>query len=173
MNIFDIIVFIVVFIGFVLGYKDGFIRKLIGLIGFALAIFLAIKFAFNFGITVEAITGIEIYLSEIIAGLLIFLGVIFIFSLLKRFIHPFDKVNNFVNQFVGGFVGSIQLLFFLSGVLIILNVFNTPSKESKENSLFYYKVYNIIPVTIDYLRRYQAKPKEIIKEYIRDKDTLQ
>ena len=73
----------------------------------------------------------------------------------------------------GGFVGSIQLLFFLSGVLIILNVFNTPSKESKENSLFYYKVYNIIPVTIDYLRRYQAKPKEIIKEYIRDKDTLQ
>jgi membrane protein required for colicin V production len=172
LNIFDIIIFVVVFIGFVLGYKDGLVRKLIGLIGIALAIYLAIKFAFTLGEIIESITGIEIYLSEIIAGILIFLVVIFIFSVLKRYIHPFDKVNNFINQFIGGFVGSVQLLFFLSGLFIILNVFNTPAKESKENSWFYYKVYNIIPLTIDFLSRYQAKPKEIIKEYIRDKDTL-
>lgn len=172
MNIFDIIIFVVVFIGFVLGYKDGFIRKLIGLIGIVLAIYLAIKFAFTLGEIIESVTGIEIYLSEIIAGILIFLAVILIFSVLKRFIHPFDKVNNFINQFIGGFVGSLQILFFLSGLFIILNVFNTPDKESKENSWFYHKVYNIIPVTIDFLSRYQAKPKEVIKEYIRDKDTL-
>lgn len=172
MNIFDIIIFVVVFIGFVLGYKDGFIRKLIGLIGIVLAIYLAIKFAFTLGEIIESVTGIEIYLSEIIAGILIFLAVILIFSVLKRFIHPFDKVNNFINQFIGGFVGSLQILFFLSGLFIILNVFNTPAKESKENSWFYHKVYNIIPVTIDFLSRYQAKPKEVIKEYIRDKDTL-
>lgn len=173
MNIFDIIILVIIFIGFVLGYKDGFIRKLIGLIGFILAVFLAVKFASWLGQIIESITGIEIYLSEIIGGVIIFLVIIFVFSILKRYIHPFDKVNNFVNQFVGGLVGTMQILFFVSAFLIILNIFNTPAKESRENSFLYYKIYNLIPVTIEYVSQYKAEPKEIIKEYIRDKDTLQ
>ena len=93
MSILDIIISAVILIGFVLGYKDGFVRKLVGLIGFILAVFVAIKFASSFGKIIESITGIEIYLSKIIAGIIIFLVVVFIFSVLKRYIHPFDKVN--------------------------------------------------------------------------------
>ena len=172
MSILDIIILVVVFIGFILGYKDGFVRKLIGLIGFILAVFVAIKFASSFGEIIESITGIEIYLSQIIAGIIIFLVIIFIFSILKRYIHPFDKVNNFVNQLVGGLVGAIQILFFISAFFIILNIFSVPSKQSKDNSFFYYKTYSLIPGTIEYISQYKAKPKEIIKDYIRDKDTL-
>lgn len=172
MNILDIILFILILIGFILGFKDGFVRKLIGLLGFALAIFLAIKFATDLGRLLESFTGIEIYLSEIIAGVIIFLVVIFVFSVVKRFVHPFDKVNNLVNQVTGGFIGGVQVLFFLSAFLIILNIFNTPDKESQNNSLLYGKVYNIIPATIEYLRKYEAEPKKIIKDYIRDRDTL-
>ncbi len=172
MSILDIIIIAIVLIGFVLGYKDGFVRKLIGLIGFVLAVFVAIRFASSFGKIIESITEIEIYLSEIIAGIIIFLFVIFIFSVLKRYIHPFDKVNSFVNQLVGGLVGAIQILFFISAFMIILNIFNVPSKKSKDNSFLYYKAYGIIPSTIEYIRQYKAKPKEIIKDYIRDKDTL-
>jgi len=172
LNILDLILFFFILIGFILGFKDGFVRKLIGLIGFTLAISLAITFAFNLGRLVESITGIEIYLSEIIAGIIIFLAVIFIFSIIKRFVHPFDKVNNLVNQVTGGFVGGIQILFFLSAFLIILNIFNTPDKESQNNSYLYDKVYNIIPATIELLSEYKAEPKKVIKDYIRDRDTL-
>ncbi len=172
MSILDIIILVIVFIGFILGYKDGFIRKLIGLIGFILAVFVAVKFASSFGKIIESITGIEIYLSQIMAGIIIFLVVIFIFAVLKRYIHPFDKVNNFVNQLIGGLIGAIQILFFISAFLIILNIFSVPSEKSKDNSLFYYKTYGVIPATIEYVKQYKAKPKEIIKDYIRDKDTL-
>jgi membrane protein required for colicin V production len=172
LSILDIIIIVIILIGFILGYKDGFVRKLIGLIGFVLAVFIAIKFAASFGQIIESITGIEIYLSEIIAGIIIFLVVVFIFSVLKRYIHPFDKVNNFLNQLVGGLVGAIQILFFVSAFLIILNIFNVPGKKSKDNSFLYYKIYGIIPATIEYVSQYKAKPKEIIKDYIRDKDTL-
>jgi membrane protein required for colicin V production len=172
LSILDLILIFFIVLGLILGFKDGFIRKLIGLIGFALAVFLAIRFAFNLGRIIESITGIEIYLSEIIAGILIFLVVILIFSIVKRFIHPFDKVNNFVNQITGAVVGGVQILFFMSAFLIILNVFNTPGTESRNNSVLYDKIYNIIPATIDYLSKYQAEPKKIIKEYIIDKDTL-
>jgi len=172
LSILDIILIFFVFTGFILGYKDGFVRKLIGLIGFVSAIFLAISFAFSLGKLIESITGIEIYLSEIIAGILIFLVTIFIFSVIKRFVHPFDKVNNIVNQLVGGFVGGVQILFFLSGFLIILNIFSAPGKQTRDNSLLYDRVYNIIPATIEYLSQYKAEPKKIIKNYIQDKDTL-
>lgn len=172
MSILDLILIFFIIVGFILGYKDGLIRKLIGLIGLAIAVFLAIMFAFKLGRVIESVTGIEIYLSEIIAGILIFLVVLLIFSVVKRFVHPFDKVNNIVNQIIGGIVGGIQILFFLSAFLIILNVFNTPGSESRNNSVLYDKVYNIIPATIDYLSKYEAKPKKVFKEYIMDKDTL-
>ncbi len=172
MSLLDIILIFFILIGFILGFKDGFVRKLIGLIGFALAVFLAIKFAFTFGEFIESFTGIEIYLSEIIGGILIFLVVIFIFSVIKRFVHPFDKVNNLVNQITGGFVGGIQILFVLSAFLIVLNIFNTPGKKLQDNSILYHKVYNIIPATIEFLGKYEARPKKIIKDYIRDRDTL-
>lgn len=172
MSFLDIIIILLFTFGFVLGYKDGFIRKLIGLFGFALAIFLAITYAINLGRMIESVTGIEIYLSEIIAGILIFIAVIIVFSLIKRFVHPFDKVNNLLNQLTGGFVGGIQVLFFLSAFFIILNIFSTPNRESRDNSLFYNKIYSIIPLTIEYLREYEAEPKKIIKDYIRDRDTI-
>lgn len=173
MSILDIIIVVVAFVGFVLGYKDGFVRKLIGLIGFGLAIYFSITLAFPFGRWIEAITGIEIYLSEIMAGIIIFLAITFLFAILKRFVHPFDRVNNFLNQLTGGIIGAIQILFFLSALFIILNIFQSPAKDTRSNSFFYGKVYNIIPATIDYLSDYAPQPKEVIKDYIRDKDTLQ
>ena len=173
MNLLDIIIILIALIGFILGYKDGFIRKLIGLIGFGLGIFLAVKFADSLGKILEKIFGIEFYLSEIIAGILIFLFIIFLSSVIKRVIHPFDKVNNLINQIIGGTVGAIQILFFVSALLFLMNIFNAPSKKIKESSLFYSAVYNIIPSTVDYLNNYTPKTKQIIKDYINEKDTTQ
>ncbi len=173
MNLLDIIIIVIALIGFILGYKDGFIRKLIGLIGFGLGIYLAVKFAGDLGKILEKIFGIEIYLSEIIAGILIFLFIIFLSSVIKRVIHPFDKVNNLINQIIGGTVGTIQILFFVSALLFLMNIFNAPAKKIKNSSLFYSKVYRIIPSTVDYLNNYTPKTKQIIKDYINEKDTTQ
>jgi membrane protein required for colicin V production len=172
LNLLDIIIIAIVIIGFILGYKDGFVRKIIGLIGLALAIYLAVKYSAVFGNMIVTWFGIEFYLSQIIAGVLIFFAVIAIFSIIKRIVHPFDKVNNFINQIVGGFVGAIQILFFLSAVFFLLNIFNAPSKKAKDGSLLYKDVYNIIPVTVDYLNSFTPKTKEFIKDYINDKDSV-
>ena len=173
MNLLDIIIVLIIFIGFILGFKDGFIRKLIGLIGFGLGIFLSIKFADSLGKIFEKLFGIEFYLSEIIAGILIFLFIIFLSSVIKRVVHPFDKVNNLINQITGGIVGAIQILFFISALLFLMNIFNAPSKKMKESSFLYGRVYNIIPATVNYVNHYTPKTKEIIKNYINEKDTTQ
>ena len=168
----DLIISIVVLIGFVLGFKDGFVRKIIGLVGFIVAIVLAAIFYERFGAILESFTGIEIYLSKIVAGVLIFLVVMILVSLLKRWVHPFDKVNNFINQVLGGVIGAIQILFFLSAVFFLLRVFEIPGKNVINSSLFYSKTYDILPTTIDFLNSYTPKTKEILKDYINEKDTL-
>ena len=63
MTFLDLIIVIVILIGFILGFKDGFVRKIIGLLGFIGAVILAALFYEKVGVYVESITGIEIYLS--------------------------------------------------------------------------------------------------------------
>ena len=171
MNPIDLIIIITVLVGFILGFKDGFVRKLIGLVGFGLAIVLAAMFKDDLGEMVEFAFDIEIYLAEIIGGITIFIGVILIFTLLKRVVHPFDKVNNLINQIVGGMVGMFQLLYFLSAVFLLLNIFDIPGKSVKDSSAFYNITYNVIPATIDLLTNYASEPKKIINDFIIDPDT--
>jgi membrane protein required for colicin V production len=104
LNLLDILILVFIAMGFILGFKDGFVRKIIGLTGFIIATFLSIKLAAFIGKVIESALGIEFYLSEIIGGIVIFLLVIVIFSIIKRVVHPFDKVNNIINQIVGGIV---------------------------------------------------------------------
>jgi len=168
----DALIVIGVLIGFILGFKDGFVRKLIGIIGFVSAVILSIYFASQFGLLIESIFRIEFYFAEILGGLIIFFAVLSIAMVLKRIIHPFDMVNNLINQIVGGVVGSIQIIYFLSAIFIILNLFNLPEKQTRNQSLLYSSTYKVIPLTIQYLSYYTPQPRKLIEEYINDKDTL-
>ena len=172
MNFLDIIIFAVFLIGFALGYKDGLIRKLIWLVGLALAIYLAAKYVEPFGTTLASLLGLEIYFSKIIAGIFLFFVIVSIFSLIKRVIHPFDKVNNFINQFLGAIVGSAQLLFFLSAVFFILSMFGLPEESSTKGSLFYKSVYNILPETVNLLNDYTPAPKKFFETYSKGNNPL-
>ncbi len=172
MNLIDAVILVIAITGFILGFKDGFIRKLIGLIGLAVAILCTAVLARRFGTLLENVFQIELYLSEIIGGVLIFFVIIIIFTIIKRVVHPFDKINSLINQLVGGVVGMIQIFYFLSAVLLILNIFEIPSSDAKSNSLFYESTSQIIPVTINYLSAYTPEPRQIIKEYIERKDSL-
>jgi membrane protein required for colicin V production len=170
LNILDIIIVVFIAVGFILGFKDGFVRKIIGLVGFILATYLSIKLAPAFGRTIESLFKIEFYFAEIVGGIIIFLIVILLTSIIKRLIHPFDKVNNTINQIIGGVVGIIQMLFFLSAIFLLLNVFNQPGEKLTSKSYFHGKVLNIIPSVINYVKDYTPQTKKIIKDYINDKD---
>lgn len=172
MNILDIIIFAVFLVGFALGYKDGIIRKIIGLAGLALAIYLAAKYTEALGGIISNIIGLEIYFAKIIGGITVFFTVVIIFSFIKRIIHPFDKVNNFINQLLGGIVGSAQLLFFLSAVFFILSMFGIPQESSTKGSLFYKSVYNILPETVNLLNDYTPEPKKFFENYSRGNNPL-
>jgi len=168
----DALILACIIIGFILGFKDGFIRKLIGIVGFILAIVAAVFLAGKLGFVIESLFRIEYYLAEIIGGLIIFFSIITIFVFLKRVIHPFDKVNNLINQIAGGVVGSVQILYFLSAIFIIVNIFDLPDNDTRQQSLFYEPTHTVIPLTIQYLSYYTPQPRKLIEDYINEKDNL-
>ena len=160
-------------VGFLLGFKDGFVRKLIGITGFIAAVAIAVLLSSTVGRFIESALGIEFYLAEIMAGLLLFIIIMIVTTILKRVIHPFDKVNNLINQLVGGFVGVSQLLFFISAIFLLLNIFDFPDKQNQDSSLLYKYAYGVIPSSINFLKNYTPDTEDVIKDYINQKDSIQ
>lgn len=172
MNYLDIIIFAILLIGFLLGYKDGLVRKLIGLIGLIVAVYLAFTYSDDFGIYLNPIFNNEEYLANFFAGLIIFIVSIFVFSIIKRLVHPLDKVNRFFNQLFGGIAGAIQTLFFISGFLLFLNIFSIPDREDRDDSIIFNDVYNIVPTVIDFTLGSDSTAKDFIEDYIERKENF-
>ncbi len=166
MNYIDYIIIALFLIGFILGFKDGFIRKLIGLAGIIVGIFLAVKFSDTAGKLLLPIFNDEPYLAGIIGSLVLFVLTVVAASIIKRLVHPHDKVNKLLNQILGGTAGSIQVIFFLSLVFLLLSAFNFPDDKTSSKSLFYKPVYSVVPGTIGFL----IGGKDLVKEYIGNAD---
>lgn len=170
MNYLDYFILLAVIIGFILGFKDGLIRKIIGLAGLVAGVFLAFQFSDDLGKFLNSFFNQDEYLSSAIAALLIFLVTILIASIIKRLVHPSDKINKFINQFIGGIIGIIQIIFFLSALFLFTNIFGFPEKTSGENSLLYNSVYKLIPSTVEMIIGEKSKASDLIRKIIEDRD---
>lgn len=172
MNYVDYTIIAFIVIGFLLGYKDGLVRKVIGVLGLLIGVVLAFEFSSSVSKILLPIFDYEVYLAEIVAGILIFLVVILIASIIKRIVHPVDKVNRFLNQLLGGFSGTLQMIFFISGFLLFLNIFKYPNDTVRDKSMLYHKVYSVIPTTIDLIIGDSSKAGDFIKDIIEKKDSI-
>lgn len=173
MNFLDYIIFIFLLIGFILGFKDGLVRKVIGLIGLIIATGLSFQFSGDVAVYISPLFNNETYLAEIISGVVIFFLTIALIAVIKRVVHPLDKVNKFVNQMLGGLAGLIQLAFFVSGFLLFLNIFDYPSQADRDNSIAYYPIYNLVPKTIDLVIGQNSHAKDFIENIIESRDPYQ
>lgn len=172
MNYIDYIIIALALLGFILGFKDGLIRKLIGITGFILAVFLAYRFSSDGGEFISSLFNYDPILSEIVAGIIIFFLIIIATSVIKRIVHPGDKVTMLTNQILGGIVGILQIAVFLSAAFLLLNIFNFPGKEESKSSVLYKGVYNIIPYSIDFIVGSRPTAKNFFQEYIESKDSI-
>jgi len=170
LNYLDYIIILFVLVGFLLGFKDGLVRKIIGLIGLVAGVALAFEFSGSVGKILKPFFNDDLYLAGLIGGILIFLVTVFIASIIKRIVHPLDKVNKFINQLLGGVIGVIQLVYFTSTVFLFLNIFSFPKNSDRSDSIFYNSVLNLIPKTIEVVMGQRYKATDYLKEYIETKE---
>jgi len=112
----------------------------------------------------------ENYLAKIVSGFVIFFSTLLLFAIIKRLIHPTDKVNKFLNQLLGGIAGTLQIVFITSVFLLILNTISIPNKDDINNSVLYSSIYSVVPTTIDLIVGSDFKTEGFLKDYLESRD---
>ena len=157
MGIVDIIILIFLAFGALIGFKRGFTRQLVSLVGIFVIIILSYLFKnpvsvflynnlpfFNFGGIFKDITVLNILVYEVIAFFIVFFVLTIIFRILVKLTKWFEKILNATiilgipSKILGAALGIVQNLIYTFIVLYILSLptFNLEViKESKVGNL--------------------------------------
>jgi len=151
MNWLDISLLCLTGIGLIKGLSDGMVKQVVSLIALFAAIFFCTKVAdwlckyiTNWGWFSGEWTTIASY----IAAFILILGVVVLAGEIVNRAVNFTPLS-FLNHLVGGLVGGVLMLFFVSLFFNLLEITDTRSKlispETKIESRFYYQIKEILP----------------------------
>ena len=141
MNVVDIIILIFLGFGALIGFKRGFTRQLVSLIGIFVILVLSFLFKnpisvflynnlpfFNFGGIFKDITVLNILVYEVIAFFIVFFVLTIIFKLLLVVTKIFEKVLTATiilgipSKILGAILGVVQYIIYIFIVLYILSL---------------------------------------------------
>ena len=141
MNVVDIVILIFLAFGALLGFKRGFTKQLVSLVGiFAIiilsfllknpvSVFLYNNLPFlNFGGIFKDLTVINILIYEMIAFLIIFILLTVIFKILLKVTSMFEKILKFTiilgipSKILGAILGVVQNVIYAFIIIYILNL---------------------------------------------------
>ncbi len=150
-------------IGFILGFKDGLIKKVVSLAGFVLGIIGAISFSPLVRVKLLELFNLSPSIAIILSFLIVFLTIILFTKLIIKLIRPKFSVFGFFDRLFGGILGLFQTGLILSGLLIILNIFDIPEEKEKSNYRYYAFIYNLLPDTFRFLENLTPETKQTIE----------
>ena len=152
MNILDIIILILLCLSIYNGIRDGLIKGAFLLIGAVLGLLLATKYGSVIQPLFMNLFGIGVTEAHVISYLIIFFSVGLLITLLHRLLIKGSYLLGFWDKLIGGFFGLFESCILLSLIFILLRLFDFPSEELIEDSLFYSKIYNFAPSVFNYLK---------------------
>jgi membrane protein required for colicin V production len=171
MNWLDIVIALLIAIPAFIGYRKGFLRKVLGIAGIALGFILAVKFYDKAaGILGTFIKENQLFLNVI--GFLLIVALLYGISLwLARFFSDMNSGTSIINKILGTAFGFLQGLIAVSVLLYNLSFINYPSAETRNSSRLYPVVYKVAPALFDKLidlfpglqdayRQYKGEPSK-------------
>ncbi len=152
MNTLDIILGILLLIGFVRGFFRGFLVELAGLIALVAGIYAAIYFSDGTLTFLDSFLDWDPKYLKLLAFALTFLIVVVIISLLARLLTKVMDLMalGLVNKLLGSVFGLVKMAFVASVFLMFLNQpfsVNIGTK-TKENSILYPRIQPIAPLLL-------------------------
>lgn len=141
MNVVDIIILIILAFGAILGFKRGFTKQLVSLVGIFAIIVLSFVLKnpvsvffynnlpfINFGGIFKDVSVINILVYEVIAFFMVFVFLTLIFKILLKVTTIFEKILKWTiilgipSKILGAILGVVQNLIYVFIVLYILNL---------------------------------------------------
>lgn len=161
MNVFDIGIILLLILGFIIGFKNGFIRQGVSLIGIIIIFIIAFFIKgfignflctnlpfFNFFGPLKGLTTLNIVIYQLIAFLLVFTILLFIYILVVKLSKVLEKIVDYTiilwlpSKLLGGLLCLIEVFLLIYVVLLFLSVplsTNEYFHESKGVNTILYK----------------------------------
>lgn len=163
MNWLDILIIVCVAIGLIKGLFDGFIKQVVSFV----ALVVAILFAGQVAVLIRAFLSGLLGQNSISPPILTGFSYLFAFVLIIILIVLLGKIVSFaikmtpakpLNIMLGGLIGACFWILSLSIVFNILGSINKDlkviPKQIQQNSVFYSKVKNVVPIVYPYIKDY-------------------
>jgi len=157
MNVLDVVILILLVLGFVRGVFKGFVLGLSSFLGIIVSIYIARYFAdpaIRFG---ESLLGVSQNISPALGFLITFLVALLLFHFVAVLIDKFVSLValGWLNKLLGGFFFSIKYLFIISVFFGFFhnanNYLEMVSEEKLEESKLYDPVRKIVPTVLPFL----------------------
>ncbi|MBI4810748.1 MAG: CvpA family protein [Ignavibacteriales bacterium] len=165
MSLTDILIFIGILLFVALGIKDGFFKKLYGIIGFLGGLIAATKLMSPLADILIDWFDFTRETSMILGFAIVFLFSIVVVNLLYRwFGHSGSESIKFWSRITGGIIGAFQGMVAVSLILVMLDLFQIPGEETKNDSVLYEDTYQLAPTIFDYSTRWMPDSKMFFEE---------
>ena len=149
----------------VVGFRDGFSKKVFGFFGVWGGLIAAIKLL---DVTYDlfsqwASTDIDTSVALAI-GLTLLLCVVLVNFSFRWFGQTGDDTLNIKNRIAGAVLGGCQGLIAISTLLVILGIFGTPAEEDRESSTLYRGMAKLAPLVFDYSTKWMPSSMSFKEE---------
>jgi membrane protein required for colicin V production len=165
MNWLDILIAIIIALPTLLGFKQGFLRKILGIAGIIVGFILAVKFYKDIGSFISSLLKINELEGNIIAFLLIIAILFFIAIWLARFISHASATTSKIDKILGLITGFIQGVLIASILAYNLSYINFPSIQTRQGSRLFNVVYPVAPAVFDRVIELSPPLKFLYDEY--------
>jgi membrane protein required for colicin V production len=165
MSLIDILILVGLVLFMALGFKDGFFKKVFGILGFLAGLIFATKFMNPIGEKIMQWLDFSQDTSHILAFLLIFLAIVILEILFYRWFGSSGTGTLKIwSRLAGAIVGMCQGVLAISLLLIMFNIFEIPSDEDKKEAVLYHPVLNAAPIVFDYVTNWIPESRTFIAE---------
>jgi uncharacterized membrane protein required for colicin V production len=164
-NTIDILIVLGVLLFVVLGIRDGFFKKIFGIMGLIGGLMLATKFMAPTADWLIDWFGFSQETGLIVAFFFLLILVVVAVNLFYRWVgQTADTSLKVWSRLAGGLLGVGQGLIAVSLVLVLFSIVSFPSEEDKKDSAFYKDVIPIAPQVIDYTIEWMPTSKKFVDE---------
>jgi len=165
MNILDILILIGILIFVLLGFRDGLLRKIFGILAVLGGLICATKFMSPVADFISQWVSFGEETLVIVSFFFIFVIVIGIVNLFYRwFGETGSDTLKMWSRLAGGFLGAGQGALAVSLVLLMFNLFDIPSDDAKRGSTMYQPIFQLAPGIFDYSLRWIPSSKKFFEE---------
>lgn len=166
MNWLDIIIALIVGLTTVVGFRQGFLRKILGIAGIIGGFILAIQFYKDVGGFLQKLFSLSNAEAFIIAFIMIVLVIFSAAVWVSRFFTDKNSTLSTINKILGAGFGLLQGVILASVVLSNLALINIPNETIRNSSLLYKMVYPVAPKILDLTISHSETLKGLYNEYL-------